>query len=307
MALPLRGQRGSQLLRAGNEIALPTGGAAPAGAARIATPIDPTSCPDLDGWRCPCGGSEDRNFDLWSDLDTWHRWRCPCGGSEDRNLVEQAKQLGLPRGAAPAGAARIATHAASDCRPCCSAWRCPCGGSEDRNIEVSRKNGKSTMWRCPCGGSEDRNWVGLDKTDLSAAWRCPCGGSEDRNSAMPSMSCSGGMWRCPCGGSEDRNPPNQLWKQRLLLVALPLRGQRGSQPASTRTVPCTVNVALPLRGQRGSQPGGPLTGLPEEPWRCPCGGSEDRNYTGALAGAEIQSSGAAPAGAARIATSGSAI
>ena len=85
-------------------------------------------------WRCPCGGSEDRNYVLPAGfrddvsvalplrgqrgsqlpvdgLPSPHRgrWRCPCGGSEDRNGDWLAIAVTCDGGAAPAGAARIAT------------------------------------------------------------------------------------------------------------------------------------------------------------------------------------------------------
>ena len=61
-------------------------------------------------------------------------------------------------------------------------------------------------------------------------------------------------WRCPCGGSEDRNSVGGVATLGTLLVALPLRGQRGSQPRIGVVPRRRDRVALPLRGQRGSQP-----------------------------------------------------
>ncbi|SUP60787.1 Uncharacterised protein [Streptomyces griseus] len=231
-------------------------------------------------------------------------WRSPSGATEDRNLsYSGASQEAAAGGGRPPGRPRIATAA------CCSSstpyppWRLPSGATEDRNwLNTCPSAPGGRGWRSPSGATEDRNdQLGCTHVQVRE-WRSPSGATEDRNRPsgllVPGGACGGRppgrpriatrpwsnrstpvtWWRSPSGGTEDRNSPDDRWGRRSAVVAVALRGGRGSQPIlgmggfaglecggrppgrpriatplRETTSPSSSSVAVALRGDRGSQ------------------------------------------------------
>src|SRR5699024_102962 len=229
-------------------------GGHPSGRPRIATTGPCSTCWSTRSWRSPFGATEDRNFSAPVGPDGWPGWRSPFGATEDRNIrggseydedVNMADTLRGDRGSQldhrgparprramavtlrgdrgshllhgpwdalggtdgghPSGRPRIATT-----RGLVSASHIRHGGhpSGRPRIATLRPTPRSSLhvrWRSPFGATEDRNytWLGLGAPDVP--WRSPFGATEDRNVSALAITCIVGI------------------------MAVTLRGDRGSQ------------------------------------------------------------------------------
>ena len=170
-------------------------------------------------------------------------------------------------------------------------------------MQYGTVTGRFSWWRSPSGATEDRNTVLEDNTVTRDLWRSPSGATGDRTtlpaptltdrlrgggrppvrpriatSAVNASAPSTRAWRSPSGATEDRNNLTDEASPLSQIVAVALRGDRGSQrrrpqlrrpphqgggrppgrPRIATTRSCArsppATVAVALRGDRGSQP-----------------------------------------------------
>ena len=265
------------------------------------------------------------------DVLSWSRtWRLPSGATEDRNAVglrlggtgrdlavalrgDRGSQLGCPHGTkwpqqvavalrGDRGSQRLTGEPRGRSDP---RWRLPSGATEDRNAQPrqGQRGGAHRGGGCPPGRPRIATFHANRARSTCHRGGCPPGRPRIATAAPRPSRPGPERWRLPSGATEDRNLRKINGRAVALMVAVALRGDRGSQHrgrgdrrvsierwrlpsgatedrnAGPKLNACTLPaVAVALRGDRGSQPRGPRNDSPRHArWRLPSGATEDRN------------------------------